>query len=167
MPKRKLVKPSKKTIAAIKDAHKRGIPITEEEALKIKSSAYHLPMPKDLPFGATISRYEKGKKGELRFWTPDHPKGPGKLEMPLSRALQVLERDGLTAEVKAKRKGRPVPKESAEAKRARSKIEAIEVALREAGLDDRYAPSRIAKKLGVTAARVRQVRKEMKTTEGT
>lgn len=165
MPKRKLAKPSKKTLDAIKQARKHGTPLTEEEALKIKSSAYRVPTPK-LLFGATISRVDRGKKGELRFWSPDQPKGPGKLEMPLTRALQELERDWLTTEVKEKRKGRPPPKESAEAKRARSKIGAIEAALRKMGLYDPNAVSRIAHKLGVSVSWVGKVRQKMRLTEG-
>ena len=165
MPKRKLVKPSEGTLALIKQVHERGIPINEEEALKIRSSVCRLPMPKGLSFGATISQVKKGKKGELRFWTPDHPKGPGKLEMPLTRKLQEMERDWLTLE--AKRKPKTVKQESPASKRARSKIDTVQAALRHYGLDNRHAPALIAKKLNVGAPYVRKIRKQMRLTEGT
>lgn len=165
MPKRKLVKPSEETLALIKQAHERGTPISEEEALKIRSSAYHPPMPEGLPFGATISQVKKGKRGELRFWTPDHPKGPGSLEMPLTRALQEHERDALTEMAKHFR--RPPTAAAAEAKVARSKRGVIEQAWREHGLATPGAAKRIAKALNVSASYVCKVGAKMRQSEGT
>jgi len=163
MPKRKLVKPSKKTLELIKQAHQRGIPISEEEALKIKSSAHRLPTPEGLPFGTTIGKVKKGKNGELRFWPPDAPKGPGYLEMPLTRKLQEMGRDALAQAAKLRR--RPPTAAAAEAKVARSKRGVIEQAWREHGLDTRDAAKRIAKALNVSAAYVRKVRAQMRQSE--
>ena len=165
MPKRKLAKPLPETLAAIKRAREHGIPVSEAEIEAVRRSAYRVPTP-DLPFGAEVSWWETGKKGEFRVWFPDHPKGPGSTELPLERALRELERDWQTQVVKDMRKASPVPKEPASVRRARSSVSAIQSALRELGLENRDACARIAKKLGITAARVRQVRKEMKATEG-
>jgi len=165
MPKRKLVKTSEETIALIKQAHEREKPISEEESLKIRSSAYRPPMPKELPFGTTvIGKVKKGKNGELRIWPPDAPKGPGHLEMPLTRALQEYERDTL-ADI-TKRIRRPPTAAAAKAKVARSKRGVIEQAWREYGLETSGAAKRIAKALNASAGYVRKVRAKMRQSEG-
>ena len=160
MPKRKLVKPNPDVIEAIKEARKRGIPITEEEARQIQRSVYR-PPAHGLPKGIVAG---KGKDGEPRYWTPDQRKGPGLLEPPLSRKLQEMERDHRTQVEKLRR--RPPVEAATQARVARSKRAAIERAWRKVGLDSRGAAKRIAGEHQVSAAYARKVRAEMRLTEG-
>lgn len=159
MPKRKLVKPSPDAIEAIKEARKRGIPITEVEVRQIQRSAGRPPAV-PVPKGTIVG---KGKDGEPRYWTPDQRKGPGLLEPPLSRKLQEMERDHLTLVAKLRR--RPPVEAATQARVERAKRGAIEQAWREAGLDNRNAANRIAEEHQVSAGYVRKVRAEMRLTE--
>lgn len=161
MPKRKLTKPSETAIEAIKQAQQRGTPISVEEAQNLRRSVSLRADPK-LPFGTIV---KPGKKGEPRYWAPDQRKGPGMLESPQSRWLREKERDFLSTLEKLGR--RPPVEAASRVRAARSKRGAIEAALRRMGLDNRQAPGRIARKLGVSAAYVRQIRKKMQLTEGT
>lgn len=160
MPKRKLVKPSPDAIEAIKEARKRGIPITKEEARHVRSSVGRLSAVR-VPKGTIVG---KGKDGEPRYWTPGQRKGPGLLEPPLSRKLQEMERDHLTQVAKLRR--RPPVEAATQARVALSKRAAIEQAWRVAGLDNRNAANRIAEEHQVSAGYVRKVRAEMRLTEG-
>ena len=162
MPKRKLVKPSQAALEAITRAREGGIPITEEEARKIRSRSYRVQTP-DLPFGATLIVGE-GKDGERRFWTPDQLKGPGRLELPLSLKLQELERDLLTQAAKLRR--RPPTALAAKARTTRSKRSAIEQAWREHGLNAPHAAKLIAYQLHVSASYVRKIGAQMRQSEG-
>lgn len=161
MPKRKLTKPSETVLEAIKQAQQRGTPISEAEAGRLRRSAAPRGIPK-LPVGAVV---RSGKKGEPRYWAPDQRKGPGMLESPLSRRLREMERDFLATLEKLHR--RPPVVAASQARSARTKRGLIEQALSELGLSNRQAPARIAKKLNVSAAYVRQIRKKMQLTEGT
>lgn len=159
MPKRKLTKTPVEALEAIKQARKRGIPITEEEARQIQRSVSRPPSAV-MPTGSIAG---KGKDGEPRYWSPGQRKGPGLLEPPLSRKLHEMERDYQTLVTKLRR--RPPVEAATKARIERSKRAAIEQAWRAAGLASRNAANRIAKQYQVSPAYVRKVRAQMRLTE--
>jgi len=160
MPKRKLLKPSKKTLDAIKRSQERGIPLTEDEATLIRSSVYHLQYPK-IPQGVTS---EPGYDGKRRYWVEGQEKGPGSLELPIVRQVQEMERDFLTEVAKLQR--RPPTEAAAKARRAHSKAPEIERALRAFGIGCRDAVKNVALQLHVSEGYVRSVRSKVRRSEG-
>lgn len=158
MSKRRPPETYSETLEAIQKARDQGVPLTEDEAAKMRASI-HLLSVRGLPSHVHVNT---GKGGEDRFWLKNQRKGPGRTELPVFDKLAAMEerfRDACFPPEARKRQGlHKATGAASETRTASSKAPAISQALSEAEPNDRTACERIAAQLNVSRGYVRKIR---------